>query len=119
MITVDRTISGNPAVKAHSVRLISLSLIAAAGVALLGFSAWVVGTSEGQKARGPQMARRKNVSRAQAAWEHIEALGGHGVCEPDMVVVSLSGTAIRDDDLALFREFPFVQILGWCLSSVE
>jgi hypothetical protein len=48
---------------------------------------------------------------ARAAWDRIESLGGHGVWEPDMVVVSLAGTGITDDDLKLFSGFPHVQIL--------
>ena len=54
-------------------------------------------------------ARKKD---AEAAWARIEALGGHGVWEPDMVVVDLAGTAIEDDDLELFHHFPDVQILN-------
>jgi hypothetical protein len=49
--------------------------------------------------------------KAQAAWDRIEALGGHGVWERELVIVSLADTAITDDDLALFRDFPFVQTL--------
>lgn len=49
---------------------------------------------------------------AKDAWARIEALGGHGVWESDMVVVSLSSTGITDDDLSLFRDFPYVQILN-------
>lgn len=48
---------------------------------------------------------------ARAAWAQIESLGGQGVWEPDMVVVSLAGTGITDDDLKLFGEFPYVQVL--------
>lgn len=49
--------------------------------------------------------------RAQAAWKRIEALGGHGVWESDMVVVSLAGTGVTDNDLMLFADFRAVQIL--------
>lgn len=49
--------------------------------------------------------------KAQAAWDRIEALGGHGVWEADIVIVSLAGTGVADEDLALFRDFPFVQTL--------
>ena len=52
-----------------------------------------------------------NAELAQAAWKRIEALGGHGVWESDMVVVSLAGTDVTDQDLALFADFPDVQIL--------
>jgi len=50
--------------------------------------------------------------RSEAAFERILALGGSGVWESDMVVVSLEGTAVTDDDLALFEDFDFVQILS-------
>ncbi len=49
--------------------------------------------------------------RAQAAWKRIEALGGHGVSDSDMVVVSLADTGVTDDDLALLADLPGVQIL--------
>jgi hypothetical protein len=55
--------------------------------------------------------------QAQAAWARIESLGGHGVWEPDMVVVSLAGTGITNEDLKLFNGFPHVQILD--LSDTE
>jgi hypothetical protein len=48
---------------------------------------------------------------ALAAWKRIEALGGHGVWEADTVIVSLANTAIEDEDLALFHDFPYVQML--------
>jgi hypothetical protein len=56
---------------------------------------------------------------AEAAWARIEALGGHGVWEPDMVVVDLEGTSITDDDLELFEHFPFVQILNLSRTAVS
>jgi hypothetical protein len=49
--------------------------------------------------------------KAQAAWDRIEALGGHGVWESEMVIVSFANTKVKDEDLSLFRDFPFVQIL--------
>ena len=49
--------------------------------------------------------------RAQAAWERIERLGGHGVWESDMVVVSLANAGVKDGDLALCADFPHVQTL--------
>ena len=49
--------------------------------------------------------------RAQVAWKRIEELGGKGVWESDMVVVSLANTGVRDGDLALFDDFPDVEIL--------
>jgi hypothetical protein len=52
-----------------------------------------------------------NQDRAQIAWNRIEKLGGHGVWESDMVAVSLEGVGIGDDDLALFADFPYIQIL--------
>lgn len=68
-----------------------------------------------------------NHEKSQAAWNRIEELGGHGVWESDMVVVSLAGTGVKDDDLAIFADFPFVQILSLadnaltdaCLSHLE
>jgi hypothetical protein len=57
------------------------------------------------------MARSPGRRKAQAAWNRIEALGGHGVWERELVIVSLAETAVTDDDLALFRDFPFVQTL--------
>jgi hypothetical protein len=62
----------------------------------------------------PSHAQRK----AQAAWERIESLGGHGVWEPDMVVVSLADTGVTDADLSLFRDFPGVQILDLSRTAV-
>ena len=52
-----------------------------------------------------------NQEQWQTAWERMEALGGHGVGEADLVVVSLENTGISDDDLALFADLPNVQIL--------
>ncbi len=57
------------------------------------------------------MAKGPNQKKAQAAWERIEALGGSGVWDGEIVFVSLANTAVTDDDLALFRDFPFVQTL--------
>ncbi|MFL5330140.1 MAG: hypothetical protein ACJ8C4_14660 [Gemmataceae bacterium] len=55
--------------------------------------------------------------RELAAWGRIQALGGNGVWESDMVVVVLEGTSITDADLALFHDFPRVQSLD--LSNTE
>ncbi len=60
----------------------------------------------------------KSQSKAQDAWERIQTLGGHGVWEPDMVVVSLANTNVADSDLALFADFPHVQILNLSNTSV-
>ena len=57
------------------------------------------------------MSRSVKAERAQAAWDRFQALGGHGVWEADMVVVALGRTAMTDEDLSLFRDFPYVQIL--------
>ena len=57
------------------------------------------------------MARSWKDRKARAAWARIEALGGHGVWEPDMCVVSLARTAVNDEDLSLFHDFPYVHIL--------
>jgi hypothetical protein len=64
------------------------------------------------------MARSDKQKKAQAAWDRIEALGGHGVWESDMVVVSFGKTKVTDQDLALFRDFPFVQILDLSDTSI-
>ena len=45
------------------------------------------------------------------AWDRIEALGGHGVWEAEMVIISLANTRVTDDDLSLFGDFPYVQVL--------
>src|SRR5215212_1986328 len=57
------------------------------------------------------MADDETLKPAKAAWARIKSLGGHGVWESDTVVVSLKGTGIRDEELSLFSDFPFVQIL--------
>jgi hypothetical protein len=64
-----------------------------------------------QQSRRSQMARLAKVRRARAAWARIEALGGHGVWEPDTCVVSLARTEVTDEDLSLFHDFPYVHIL--------
>ena len=64
------------------------------------------------------MARKLSQRKAQAAWGRIEALGGHGVWESDMVVVSLADTGVTDDDLAVFHDFPFVQILDLSRTAI-
>jgi hypothetical protein len=63
------------------------------------------------------MARSRQ-QEARTAWERIEALGGHGVWEPNMVVVSLAGTGVTDDDLKLFEGFPLVQVLDLSETTV-
>jgi Leucine-rich repeat (LRR) protein len=57
------------------------------------------------------MAGSDKQKKAQAAWDRIEALGGHGVWESDMVFVSFGKSKVTDEDLAFFRDFPFVQVL--------
>jgi hypothetical protein len=64
------------------------------------------------------MARSADRRKAEAAWCRIAALGGHGVWEPDLVVVSLAGTGVADDDLALFDDFPFVQVLDLSRTAI-
>jgi hypothetical protein len=71
------------------------------GVVIFGF----------HQSRRSQMARSAKDRRARAAWARIEALGGHGVWEPEMCVVSLARTAVTDEDLSLFHDFPYVHIL--------
>jgi hypothetical protein len=48
---------------------------------------------------------------AEAAWQRIEELGGHGVWEREAVVVSFANAGVTDDDLKLFVDFPEVQML--------
>jgi hypothetical protein len=57
------------------------------------------------------MARSAKDRKAQAAWDRIEALGGSGVWDADVVTVSLAGTSVSDADLTLFRDFPTVRTL--------
>ena len=64
------------------------------------------------------MGRSVSQRKAQAAWDRIEALGGHGVWESDFVIVSLANTGVMDEDLALFRDFPFVQMLDLSHTSI-
>ena len=61
----------------------------------------------------------ENVRKARSAWDRIEALGGYGVWDKTMVAVSLAGTAITDEDLSLFRDFPYVQILDLSHTAVS
>jgi hypothetical protein len=65
------------------------------------------------------MARSDEQAKAQAAWEQIEALGGHGVWESDTVVVSFAKTNVTDEAMAIFRDFPFVQILDLSDTSIS
>jgi hypothetical protein len=62
-------------------------------------------------AESVMMAGSLSQRKAQAAWERIEALGGGGVWDGEIVIVALSNTAVVDEDLVLFRDFPFVQTL--------
>jgi hypothetical protein len=65
------------------------------------------------------MAKTPNQRKAQAAWDRLMALGGQGVWDGDMVIVSLADTAVSDDDLAVFRDFPFVQVLDLSRTAVR
>jgi hypothetical protein len=64
------------------------------------------------------MPRSDIQKKAQAAWDRIEALGGHGVWESDMVVVSFGKAKVTDEDMTLFRDFPFVQMLDISDTSI-
>jgi hypothetical protein len=64
------------------------------------------------------MVRSVSHKQAQAAWKRIEALGGHGVWEPELVIVSLANTKVTDEDLSVFRDFPFVQTLDLSHTTV-
>ena len=50
--------------------------------------------------------------KSQAAFDRVHELGGNGVWESDMVVISLEGTGVTDGDLSLFSDFDFVEILS-------
>jgi hypothetical protein len=41
----------------------------------------------------------------------MEALGGQGVWERELVVVSFAHTTVTNEDLALFHDFPYIQVL--------
>jgi len=64
------------------------------------------------------MAKSPRTAKAREAWNRIEALGGHGVWESDIVVVSLAGTSLTDEGLALFADFPLVQVLDLSETNV-
>jgi hypothetical protein len=64
------------------------------------------------------MAQTPSERKADAAWDRIEALGGHGVWERDAVIVSLGNSKVTDEDLGLFRDFPFVEILDLSHTSI-
>ena len=55
------------------------------------------------------MARSASQRKAEAAWDCIEALGGQGVWDAEVVFVSFAHTGVTDEDLALFRDFPFIR----------
>src|SRR5262249_11761511 len=57
--------------------------------------------------------------KAQSAWVRLMKLGGHGVWEDDVVILSLADTAVTDDDLAAFDDFPFVQVLDLSRTAVQ
>src|SRR5262249_16430373 len=65
-----------------------------------------------------RVASSANQRKARGAWDRIEALGGSGVWERDMVCVSLADTEVTDEELSLFRDFPYVQILDLSRTSV-
>jgi hypothetical protein len=64
------------------------------------------------------MARSADQRKAQAAWERIEALGGGGVWDKTIVAVCLGGTGVTDEDLSLFRDFPYVRLLDLSRTGV-
>jgi hypothetical protein len=57
------------------------------------------------------VAEKSSQRKAQVAWERIESLGGHGVFERDLCMVSLAGTAVTDEELSLFQDLPDVRFL--------
>jgi hypothetical protein len=64
------------------------------------------------------MAKEPSQWKAQAAWDRLMALGGSGVWDGDNVIVSLADTSVTDDDLAVFRDFPFVHVLDLSRTAV-
>jgi hypothetical protein len=70
-------------------------------------------------AREKRMAKAPNQRKAQAAWDRLMALGGHGVWDADIVIVSLADSAVTDDDLGVFRDFPFIQVLDLSRTAVR
>jgi hypothetical protein len=69
----------------------------------------------GWRARGwldqPASARR---SAPGTAWRLWGAVGSGR----ELVIVSLAHTAVTDDDLTLFRDFPFIQVLDLSHTAV-
>jgi hypothetical protein len=57
------------------------------------------------------VARSADQHKAQAAWDRIEVLGGLGVWERELVVVSFANSGVTDEDLSVFRDFPYIQVL--------
>ena len=57
--------------------------------------------------------------KAEAAWERLMALGGSGVWDHSMVVVSLAETQVTDDDLKVFRDFPLVELLDLSRTGIS
>lgn len=53
----------------------------------------------------------KTQERYEAAFKKIEKLGGTSLWEAEIVVVDLSNTEIKNNDLSLFKDFPIVQSL--------
>jgi hypothetical protein len=64
------------------------------------------------------MAKKVSPLKAKAAWDRLMALGGTGVWDSDIVTVSLADTGVTDDDLAVFRDFPNVQVLDLSRTAV-
>lgn len=65
------------------------------------------------------MARKPSQRKAQAAWDRLMALSGHGVWDGSVGIVTLADTGATDDDLAVFRDFPFVQVLNLSRTKVR
>jgi hypothetical protein len=65
------------------------------------------------------MARTPSEHKAQAAWERIQSLGGHGVWDSEVCIVVLANTGVVDDDLSLFNELPYVEILDLSHTAIS
>ncbi len=52
-----------------------------------------------------------SAEKSQAVFDRVRALGGAVVLEEEVVAISLSGTDVTDDDLAMFNAFGPVEVL--------
>lgn len=64
------------------------------------------------------MTNSEESRRARAAWDRIESLGGFGVWESDVCIVSFADTTLTDADLCVFDDFPYVETLDLSRTGV-